>query len=83
MKIIRATLTFEIPVEKLKEGERAMLEEEFESLRREVTETSPNGITATLKLEEIDAIAPPGPTVCSCERGMRDTKCPVHGDVEG
>lgn len=57
-KFIRATLVFEIPKDKLKEGEEKLLETDLDLLRRDVAENSPNGVRATLTMSEVNDTAP-------------------------
>lgn len=54
MKYIKATLIFKIPKDKLSPKEQAEWPTSFKELQTEIAETSPEGVEATLKVEEVE-----------------------------
>lgn len=54
MKYIKAILTIKIPKDRLNIEERKGWENDFAELKREMTETAPPDVIATLTVEEVD-----------------------------
>jgi ssDNA-specific exonuclease RecJ len=54
MKYIKAVFTCEIPKDKLNEEEMRDWPISFEELKKEISETSPEGVICTLTVEEIE-----------------------------